>query len=114
MMISSSIRWSLAGIGRRLDDEHVAAAHVFLDLDEDLHVGEAPHHGLGQRGLEIGGDRVGERGIGVAGDELDRSVIGPPSLVSRRAPARSRRPDNKEAARLAIRPQRGFLSRNFR
>ena len=34
---------------RRLDDEDVRAADVFLDLDEDLHVGEAADHGLGQR-----------------------------------------------------------------
>ena len=90
---------------RRLDHEHVGAAHVFLDLDEDLHVGEAPHHRLGQRRREIGGDRLGERGIGVAGDELDRSVIGPHRCLLARClvgSARPRRPDNKEAARLAI------------
>ena len=61
--------------GRRLDDEDVLAADVLLDLDEDLHVGEAPHHRLRQRGGEIGGDRLGELGVGVAGDELDRSVL---------------------------------------
>jgi len=85
----------------RLDDEDVVAADVFLDLDEDLHVREAPHDRLGQRGREIGGDRVGKRGIGVAGDELDRAVIGPHrSLLASRV--RPRRPDNKEAAMLAI------------
>ena len=88
---------------RRLDDENVAAADVFLDLDEDFHVGEAPHHRLGQRRREIGGDGIGERGIGVAGDELDRSIIGPHRcLLARCLTARPRRPDNKEAARLAI------------
>src|SRR4029078_4331899 len=46
-----------------------------LDLDEDLHVGEAPHDGLGERDLEIGGDRLSEFRVGVAGDELDRSVL---------------------------------------
>ena len=35
----------------RLDHEHVRAAHVLLDLDENLHVREAPDHRLGQRGL---------------------------------------------------------------
>ena len=95
----------VGGKRRRLDDENVSAAHVFLDLDEDLHVGEAPHHRLGERGREIGGNRVGKRGIGVAGDELDRSVIRPhrwspgESLLRFRALAR---PDNKEAPRLAI------------
>ena len=37
----------------RLDHEHVLAAHVLLDFDENLLVGEAADHGLGQRGLEI-------------------------------------------------------------
>ena len=41
---------------RRLDDEDVRAADVFLDLDEDLHVGEAPDHGLGQRQVQPVGD----------------------------------------------------------
>ena len=42
----------------RLQHEHVGAAHVLLDLDEDLHVGEAPHLRPGQRGLQIGADRL--------------------------------------------------------
>ena len=33
----------------RLNDENVGAAHVFLDFDENLHVGETADHGLGQR-----------------------------------------------------------------
>jgi hypothetical protein len=33
----------------RLDDEHVLAAYVLLDLDEDLHVGEAPDRAPGER-----------------------------------------------------------------
>src|SRR5216683_581113 len=73
-------------IRRRLDDEHVGAAHVFLNLDEDFHVGEAPHHRLGQRGREVGGDGVGKRRIGVAGDNLDRSVIGPHPVSWREVP----------------------------
>jgi hypothetical protein len=60
---------------RRLQHENVRAADVLLDLDENLHVGETPHHGLRQRDLEISGDRIGQWGIGVAGDELDRSVL---------------------------------------
>ena len=36
----------------RLDDEGIRAADVLLDLDEDLHVGEAPYHGLGQRQVQ--------------------------------------------------------------
>ena len=73
-------------IRRRLDDEHVGAAHVLLNLDEDFHVGEAPHHRLGQGGREVGGDGVGKRRIGVAGDNLDRSVIGPHPVSWREAP----------------------------
>ena len=54
----------------RLDDEHVLAAHVFLDLDEDFHVGEALHLALGHGQLQVGADRVCERAVGVAGDNL--------------------------------------------
>ena len=60
---------------RRLDDENVGAAHVFLDFDENLHVGEAAHHRFGQRRADIGADALGQRGVGIAGDELDRSVV---------------------------------------
>ncbi|MEY9452458.1 hypothetical protein ABIG07_001406 [Bradyrhizobium ottawaense] len=60
----------------RLDDEGIRAAHVLLDLDEDLHVGEAPHHRLGQRQVQALRDRLREGRIGVAGDELDGAVFG--------------------------------------
>jgi hypothetical protein len=60
----------------RLQDEDIRAADVFLDFDEDLHVGETPDYGLGQLALEVGGDRRGQPGVGVAGDELDRSILG--------------------------------------
>ena len=70
MMISSSIRWSLAGKRGRLDDEDVLAADVLLDLDEDLHVGEAPHLAPGERYVEIGGNGLRQRTIGVSRDEL--------------------------------------------
>ena len=47
---------------RRLDDEHVLAADVLLDLDEHFHVREAADDGLGERQLEILGDGLGKRG----------------------------------------------------
>ena len=102
-------------IGRRLEDEHVGAADVLLDLDEDLHVGEAPHHRLGQRGGEIGGDRLGERGIGVAGDELDRSVLRRHGCLLRiRTPDTRRRGDTKAPRAPGNKPvllSRGFFRR---
>ena len=61
---------------RRLDDEDVRAADVFLDLDEDLHVGETPDHGLGQRQVQPVGDFLRQRRIGIAGDQLDGAVLG--------------------------------------
>ncbi len=61
---------------RRLEDEHVRAADVFLDFDEDFHVGETPDHGLGQRQFKPSGDFLRQRRIGVAGDKLDRAVLG--------------------------------------
>ena len=60
---------------RRLHDEHVLAAHVLLDLDEDLLVGEAPDRALRKLDVEIVGDRLGERAVGVAGDDLHAGKI---------------------------------------
>ena len=62
-------------IGGRLDHENVGAADVFLDLDENLHVGEAPHHRFGERRTDIGANALGQRRIGITGNELDGSVI---------------------------------------
>ncbi len=49
----------------RLDNEDVLAADVLVDLDEDLLVGEAADAGLGQRQVEIGGDRRRKLGVRV-------------------------------------------------
>ena len=65
----------VGGERRRLDDEHVLAAHVLLDLDENLHVGEAPHLALGEGELEVGADRLGQRTVAVAADELHGRTI---------------------------------------
>ena len=67
----------VGGIRRGLQDENIAAAHVLLDLDENLHVRKAANHSLGERGCKVGGDGVGQRGIGVAGHELDGPIIWP-------------------------------------
>ena len=55
----------------RLDDEDILAAHVLLDLDEDLHVGEAPDLGPGERHVEMVADGFGEGAVGVAGDDFE-------------------------------------------
>ena len=60
----------VGGVAGRLDDEDVLAADVLVDLDEHLHVGEAAHAGLGQRQVEIGGNRLGQRPIAVAGENF--------------------------------------------
>ena len=70
---------------RRLDNEGVGASDVFLDFDEDFHVGETPDHGLGQRLVQALGDFLRQHRIGIAGDQLDRAVLGrhrrfPPSF----------------------------------
>ena len=101
----------------RLDDEGVRAADVFLNFDEDLHIGETPDHGLGQRQSKPAGDFQSQGWIGVAGDELDRAVLGRHRRFSPRLagdnvqhigiptePARfDERGDIKEGARLATR-----------
>ena len=93
MMISSSIKWSLAGYDVDCMDENVRAAHVFLDLDKDLHVGEAPRDSLGQRRAEVTADGFGKRGIGIAGDELDSPVVARRSHFSCAPGSGVRRPD---------------------
>ena len=60
---------------RRLDDEGVGAADVFL-IDEDFHVGEAPDHGLGQRQAKSVAD-----GLGQAGLELPATSLMEPFLA---------------------------------
>ena len=70
---------------RRLHDEDILAAHVFLDLDEDLLIGEAADGGLREVDFEILGDRPGEGFVGVPGDDLHVSAEVPggaqPALV---------------------------------
>src|SRR5690606_23039983 len=57
-------------VGRRLENENILAAHVLLDLDEYLLVGEAPHAGLAQRDIEVAGDGFGQHPVGVARKKL--------------------------------------------
>jgi hypothetical protein len=57
-------------VAGRLDHEHVLAADVLVDLDENLLVGEAPHARLGQRHFEIFGNRAGQRQIAVPGEQF--------------------------------------------
>jgi hypothetical protein len=71
---------------RRLDDERVFAAHVLQDLDEDLHVGEAPDRAFGERHPEIGRDGLRQRPVGIACQELHRSHCSP---LGTAAPPRS-------------------------
>ena len=51
------------GVGGRLQDEDVRAAHILLDLDENLLIGEAPDAGLAQGDVEIAGDRFGQNPV---------------------------------------------------
>ena len=80
--------------GRRLDDEGVLAAHVLLDLDEDFHVGEAPHLALGQGHAEIGGNRLRQSAIGVTRQDLHASCRWNATGSRRRLLAATRRRNN--------------------
>ena len=62
-------------IGGRLDDEHVLAADILVDLDENLLVGEAAHARLGDRDFEILGDRLDERQVRIARHQLHGDVL---------------------------------------
>jgi hypothetical protein len=63
-------------VARRLHHEHVLAAHILEDFDEDLLVGEAAHACLGDRQLEVSGDVLHQRKVRIAGQKLHGSVLG--------------------------------------
>ena len=56
---------------RRLHDETIAAAHVFLDLDDQFAVGEQFGAPAAQRNLQVVADLLRELRIGAAGEELE-------------------------------------------
>ena len=58
-----------------MQDEHVFAAHVLLNLDENLLIGEAPDGGLADRQIEVTGDRLGQNPVGVAREEFHVAVL---------------------------------------
>jgi hypothetical protein len=58
-----------------LDDEHVLAADILADLDENLLIGEAADARLGQLQLAIIGDRLGQRRVRIARQQLHGSRI---------------------------------------
>ena len=110
-------------VRRRLDDEHVLAADVLVDLDEDLRVVEPLDPGLDQLHRlaavhrDPPGDRGGQRSIRVAGDQLGleegvhgggpraagvaRRLSSPPGLAKPRRPR----------LRIAARPSPHRLAR---
>jgi hypothetical protein len=61
---------------RRLNHEHVGAADIFLDFDEDFHVRKAADDSLGGRKMQPVGDFLRQHRIGIAGNELDGAVFG--------------------------------------
>ncbi len=63
----------VGGKGCGLDDESVRPAHVFLNLDEDFHIGEAAHLAARERLAQIGCDGFGERAVRIARQNLETS-----------------------------------------
>ena len=59
----------LGGRVGRLDDVDVPAAHVLVDLDEQLTVGEAPERDLAEGLPQMGGHLFGEGAVGRAAQE---------------------------------------------
>ena len=57
-------------VGCRLQDEHILAAHILLDLDEDFLVGEAPYRGSAERNVEISGDGLGQNPVRITRKKL--------------------------------------------
>ena len=56
------------GRAGRLHDEAVHAAHVLVDLDVDLAVGEAGHLGAAERRFDVATDRLRELAVGVTAE----------------------------------------------
>ena len=75
MMISSSIRWSLAGA--EVDwMTNTSSPRTFSCTSTKISiVGEAAHDASGQRGLEVGRDRLGEGAVAVACNQFHRSLL---------------------------------------
>jgi hypothetical protein len=67
MQISSSIRLSFAGVARRLEHEHVLAADVLVISTKISSSAKRRNRSVGQRQLEVVGDRAGERQVRIAG-----------------------------------------------
>ena len=55
----------------RLNEKHVAAADVFVDLAGDFAVGEFAERDVAQRHAEVIGDPLGERLIGGAAEDFE-------------------------------------------
>ena len=76
-------------VGGRLDDEHVFAADVVVDFDEDFGVVETLHTGVDQihRGAPVHGhaprNRVGKRFVGIASDQFGFENVGHSAEVPR-------------------------------
>ena len=63
-------------LGRRiggLDDVDIPPPHVFVDLDEDLAVGEPPDRGLAEHRVELGRHFLCQRPIGRAAEQEHRA-----------------------------------------
>src|SRR5690606_40008822 len=57
-------------IGGGLKGEHVFAANVFLDLDEDFLIGEAADQGFSERDVEVSGNGLRQHPVRIARKEL--------------------------------------------
>ena len=57
-------------IGGRLQDEYVLAAHVFLDLDEDFLVCEAPDAGPADLDVQVAGNRFRQNPVRIAREKF--------------------------------------------
>jgi hypothetical protein len=64
-MISNSMMLSLVGV----HDEDIASAHVLVQFDRDLAVGETADRGLAQLDSEVRADLLGQCPVGIAGEQ---------------------------------------------
>jgi len=60
------------GVAETLDNEHVGAPDILLDLDEDFAIGEPCDSALAESHAEVVRDFFGERDIRIAGEYFQR------------------------------------------
>ncbi len=75
---------------RRLDDEDILAADVFLDLDKDFLIGEAAHGALCRPDIQIIGNGMRQALVGIARNDFHATIFMACAPATREKPGAGR------------------------